>query len=62
MTRQHGTAEQAADRIQLLRTGEVASAVRVNVQTLRYYERRGQFARDVVPVLGMLTAVHPHER
>jgi DNA-binding transcriptional MerR regulator len=45
MTRQQGATGKAGGRIKGLRTGEVASAAGVNVQTLRYYERRGLLAQ-----------------
>lgn len=41
MSVEHGR----ADGVQPLRSGQVASAAGVNVQTLRYYERRGLLAR-----------------
>jgi DNA-binding transcriptional MerR regulator len=41
MTMQH----RPADRAQPLSSGEVASAAGVNLQTLRYYERRGLLAQ-----------------
>ena len=41
MSLQHGP----ADEVQLLRSGEVASAAGVNMQTLRCYERRGLLAQ-----------------
>jgi MerR family mercuric resistance operon transcriptional regulator len=39
-----------------LRTGELAAAAGVNVQTLRYYERRGLLAE---PEGGAAARVHP---
>jgi DNA-binding transcriptional MerR regulator len=40
-------AQVARDRPQFLRSGEVAAAAGVNVQTLRYYERRGLLGQAV---------------
>lgn len=40
MSMQH----QQTDEVRFLRSGEVANASGVNVQTLRYYERRGLLA------------------
>jgi DNA-binding transcriptional MerR regulator len=45
MNRQHEMAERTSDRPRRLRSGEVASAAGVNIQTLRYYERRGLLAQ-----------------
>lgn len=45
MTYEHHAAAHARDRERFLRSGEVATAARVNLQTLRYYERRGLLAR-----------------
>ena len=45
MTHQHDPDVRGPGRPRFLQTGEVASAAGVNVQTLRYYERRGLLAR-----------------
>ncbi|MDR0341621.1 MAG: MerR family transcriptional regulator [Nocardiopsaceae bacterium] len=45
MTLRHEMREHATSPARRLRSGEVASAAGVNVQTLRYYERRGLLAQ-----------------
>jgi DNA-binding transcriptional MerR regulator len=44
MKTEDDTAEHTIDRARRLRSGQVAAAAGVNVQTLRYYERRGLLA------------------
>jgi MerR family mercuric resistance operon transcriptional regulator len=45
MSDQHDPQELTGGRSRFLRSGEVAAAAGVNVQTLRYYERRGLLRR-----------------
>jgi DNA-binding transcriptional MerR regulator len=52
MNDQHEQTQFPPDRPRFLRSGEVAAAARVNVQTLRYYERRGLLPRPERSVSG----------
>ena len=52
MNDQHEQTQFPPDRPRFLRSGEVAAAACVNLQTLRYYERRGLLARPERSVSG----------
>jgi DNA-binding transcriptional MerR regulator len=52
MNDQHDRTQLPPGRPRFLRSGEVAAAACVNVQTLRYYERRGLLARPERSVSG----------